>query len=346
MTRHVVGAALWLAAVLAQGPGALAAPDATPESTGTVPVRLDYRAPPGCPDAVAFMRGVQGRTRRVRVAEEGESARTFVVQIVNVEDRVVGHVRVTEEGLETDSRSFEGADCAEVVDALALTTALSVDPEARLLAEPTEADAEKPPPAPPKPPEPAAPPPEPPRPTPPAPTPVHGPWRIGTQLEAVGVVKAYILPGAGVWVALHSNSPGWWSPAARLTLHHARNDLAEDPPEALVVWTAASAEACPAWLGRPGTAELRACAVAQGGALHLRGVAVQHERSATRSWWSVGALIRTGLSVNRTIRVDMGLGATVALVERRFVTEGPRDVVARTNRVAPFGTLGVSLQLY
>ncbi len=346
MTRHVVGAALWLAAVLAQCPAALAVPDTAPESSGTVPVRVDYRAPPECPDAVAFMRGVRARTRRVRVAEEGESARTFVVEITPVEDRILGHVRVTEEGQETDSRSSEGADCAEVVDALALTTALSVDPDARLVAETEQAEPETPPPAPPQPPEPPPSPPKPPPPEPPRPPPPSGPWRVGAQLEAMGVVRAYILPGAGAWVALHDNASEWWAPSARLTVHHARNDLAEDPPEALVVWTAVSAEGCPLQLGPAGSVELRACGVAQGGLLHLRGLAVQHQRSATRSWWSVGALARVELPVSRTVQLDAALGATIALVERRFVTEGPRDVVARTNRAAPFGTLGVSVHLY
>ena len=338
MTRHVVGASLWLAAVLAQCPGVFAAPDTTPGSSGSIPVRVDYHALPECPDAAAFMRGVQARTRRVRLAEEGESARTFVVYIVRVEDRVLGHVRVTRDGQETDSRSFEGADCAEVVDALALTTALSVDPDARLVPELQEVEPAPPPPKPP--------PPKPPPPEPEEPAPVRGPWSIGADLEAVGVVKAYILPGAGAWVGLHSNLPGWWSPSARLTVHHARNDLAEDPPEALVVWTAASVEGCPLQLGPPGSLEVRACAVAQGGLLHLRGLAVQHQRSATRNWWSTGALARAGFPVGRAVQLDAALGATVALVERRFVTEGPRDVVARTNRVAPFGTLGVSVHLY
>jgi hypothetical protein len=126
-----------LAFVLAVGLSASAAP---PDETE--PIRLEYTAPSGCPDANEFGRRVFGRTSKARAAEEAEAARTFVVLIETSGAETQGSLVVREDGMSTLARRVSGKNCDEVSRALALATALAIDPEAAIeTPEPIPSDA-------------------------------------------------------------------------------------------------------------------------------------------------------------------------------------------------------------
>jgi hypothetical protein len=116
------GIGLWALVALAQtGPAV------------SVPVRVEFDAPPGCSDAEAFFAGVLARTRHVHRARPGETAVRLAVRVARSGGRVRGELRVNEAGAEAETRRVDGASCAEVVQVLSLTAALAIDPSASLL---------------------------------------------------------------------------------------------------------------------------------------------------------------------------------------------------------------------
>ncbi|WP_437610706.1 hypothetical protein WMF20_03625 [Sorangium sp. So ce834] len=117
----------WLAAVAVLA-GVLTGADARAE---VQPLRVAYEAHEGCPSAEAFLREVTARTELARDAAPDEAALEVRVHITSAEGESRGRITV---GTEEDARVREvgGATCADVVAALALITALWVDPTASL----------------------------------------------------------------------------------------------------------------------------------------------------------------------------------------------------------------------
>jgi hypothetical protein len=103
-------------------PLGLAAAD--PES-----VHIDYGSPASCPDAAAFMRSLQARTTRFRLTEE-EQGRRFFVRVTAAGSGFAGRLEIRGSDGRTANRSVDGAVCEEVAEALALMTALAIDPNA------------------------------------------------------------------------------------------------------------------------------------------------------------------------------------------------------------------------
>lgn len=122
-------------------------------------LRFQYVAPEECPGVEAFTARVRERTERVRLAEEGELARTFAVTLKAEAGGFSGAVEFLDDAGSAVSRRVRGEQCDEVVSGLALITALAL--EARLEPEPEPAAPAAPPPPPVDPP-----PPPPPKPAP------------------------------------------------------------------------------------------------------------------------------------------------------------------------------------
>ncbi|HEY5088580.1 MAG TPA: hypothetical protein VIK30_01350 [Polyangia bacterium] len=111
-----------------------------------VPIRIDFEAPAGCADTDAFYDGVLARMSRVRHARPGENAMRLIVRLTRTGGKVHGELHIKGEGGESDTRRVDGATCIEVVQVLALTAALAIDPSAGVA---VPAGPEKPLPAPP-----------------------------------------------------------------------------------------------------------------------------------------------------------------------------------------------------
>jgi hypothetical protein len=251
--------------------------------------------------------------------------------------RTIGRLQVTEEGRETDSRRVSGASCAEVVEALSLTAALSVDPDALLAAPPPS-----PPPAPPAPataPEPRPlPPPPPPRPRPKT---LH--WWVGADVVGSTALSPGVLWGGGVSFGFEQTRPGVLAPSVRLTLRHLRNDVLEEQKNAIATWSTLGIDACPLRLGR--ALSLQPCAAARTGLLYLGGRGVDHPTSVDRPWWSLGGVLRLRAAVGPTWSLEVAGGLEGPLVGRRFVVEAPRREVAHTPPAVVTGSLGVAARL-
>jgi hypothetical protein len=91
------------------------------------PVRFEYRAPVGCPDAEAFVSRVQARTSRARLGAPGELARTFAVEVRVEAGGVSARLTFTDSRGASVVRAVRGETCDEVVSAIALVTALAIE---------------------------------------------------------------------------------------------------------------------------------------------------------------------------------------------------------------------------
>jgi len=131
---------------------------ASPAHAEKETIALDFQAASSCPDRTRFIERVHTFTTKVEVAsDDGTARRKFGIRVTRSAGAVRGELTIDNRGSKT-TRNVSGTTCDEVVSALALATALAVDPEA--LGEPTP----EPPPVPvetPKPP--------PPKPSPPSP---------------------------------------------------------------------------------------------------------------------------------------------------------------------------------
>jgi hypothetical protein len=136
---------------------------AVPARADTEAILLDYDAGAGCPDRKQFVQRVHTFTTKAEiVSDNGAPRRKFAVQVSRAGNVVRGELTIDDRGAKT-TRDVSGATCDEVISALALATAIAVDPDALGGAPPDEPS--KPPPTEPPPTQPkpavAAPPPPP-----------------------------------------------------------------------------------------------------------------------------------------------------------------------------------------
>ena len=206
------------------------APVAAPPSAGPLPaasvdaaeqpVRVQYDAIDGCPDAATFFLQVRARTQRVRLAREGELATSVAVRIAQGLGFVRGTLDMPGESGRPFQRTVESPSCREVVVALSLVVALAFDPDA-LVALPETLPAEPAPAAPP-PPAPAPPPPPAPapesRPTPPDEPPARFGAGADFSLMMGGFAPLGLVVAPFVEVGSGKEAEDGWTPRLRATL--------------------------------------------------------------------------------------------------------------------------------
>ena len=94
-------------------------------------IRIQFSAPRKCPDGAAFVRALRQRTGRFQLASGAEQTRVFVVTIAAADPLVAGRLEIQGPATEVSVRDVSGKTCDEVMEALALMTALAVDPSAQ-----------------------------------------------------------------------------------------------------------------------------------------------------------------------------------------------------------------------
>lgn len=332
-------------------------------------VRIEVDAPPACPGAHTFYERVRARTQRVRLAKAEEPALELRVRIVKRASRVHGELRGVSERGATDVHRVDGVSCQEVIEALSLTVALALDPQARLSApSPAEDSASSKPPSnsqasegsearaegssnPVLPAEPGS----------------DGPLEEQSEgddpafrAHGLGVARGYELvlgaqgalaevvssrwnTGAGLFVRLDS-SGDVLAPSLGVALRHLRNDLWSAPESVFIGWTTVALSACPVrwnW----GAIRLQPCAVGIGGWLDASGRSISQPKSALRTWWSAGGLVRAAWELGERSALELELAGTLPLIRRRFVLEVPGRLIAETPRVSMLASVGVGFTL-
>jgi hypothetical protein len=334
------------------------------------PLTVQYSAPGNCPTESDFEARVQSRTALARFADE-KDAQAVQVVVKPMGVTYAGHLSIVGRSGRVSERDVEDVLCADVVDALALVTALAVDPKAILsLASPPEATSAAdalplgagapegvtvipliaPAPA---------------QATPPVSaqpqtvslaqpeldkSPAAAAPRRGIHVGATFVLMAGIAPdtlaGGGGFGEVESKAPGWLAPSGRLTVFAAENGaLASRIASFLLV--AGRLDFCPLRIGSR-EVSLRPCAAIDIGAVRAEGIDADpgHGVPGGEPWFDVAALLRARWAPGRgRFFVEVEGGIFVPLNRASFVYENPLKTIQTPWGVAPAGSLAMGVSL-
>jgi hypothetical protein len=318
---------------------------AAPARADPRPIRVDYQAIAGCPGENVFLDEIRWRTSLARLAEPGEEALAVEARITRRGGIHHGRLALGT-GPARVVREIEGAVCDEVVSALALVTALAVDPRASLARRPPPPPSSPPPPSPsPAPAPPAAespgpaptaasslPPPDPigaPLPVLLSPAPPEGSWALAASAWTdVGIAPRPLFGGA---VAAEQRFGGRWAPSIQITGEAGgTGSFDAGPGGASFVKVAGRLWGC-AFPWRPAAwLTIVPCLAAEGGVLHAEAVtrgSLTRVDPVTVPWAAAGALPRIALGSGRWT-VEIAGGPVAPLLRQSFSFTNPSYVVS------------------
>jgi hypothetical protein len=247
-------------------------------------VGLSYRVPAGCPgwgEFTALLRQATGGGWRFE--EDGGSR--FLVDVREEGDRKVGRLR---RAASTGAREVRGTDCREIVQALALTTALSLETP-RLEIAPVTA-------------------------------PVISPYDRGWSATA-GVAAVALLPPAPMLEARITLQATTGGLDLRLAVAHARNDLLARGAAGFSL-SVVAAGVCPLrWRA------LRLCLDAETGVLAAAGRQVERPRTSRLWWLAGGGTVSAAKTFSSSLSGELFVGVRRPLRRTDFVFESPRHDV-------------------
>jgi hypothetical protein len=308
-------AALVLSAILALGGVASAEPES---------VRIDYTAPAGCPDSTAFLRSLRERTTRFQEGAQDEPVRRFLVRVRAVASSFSGGLEIRSADGRTAVRTVDAAFCDEVVSALALITALAIDPNAltgsptgamRDQAEPTPGSAAAPerrrspasaalavpvPPA--------------------AASEPSQPWRWSAGL--LGHTTFRVSPSLGyggdIFVDAEAPASSRLGPAVRMGIFLNRSDV--DLPSGAAAsfqWVAVEVEGCPLRWGGMRFA-IQPCLAFRLGVIHGEGRNISRPKETVSLWSDAGPVLRLRVAVTERLLLEAQGGLMLPLHRPTF----------------------------
>ena len=314
----------------------------------TVPVVLSYSAPSSCPPQGRFVARLRMHTQRLELSSQPESL-ALDVTIARTTRGFSGTLAVAHPGRPAGTRTFEASECPEVVWALALSAALSIDPQANVTvaaesdvsgdaasdgpvsSEPTptsepsastEANAAEPAAqastaAAGREREPMEPPGE------PLPEDDHAgvQWSLGPMLAVSFAFDPKAALGGGVLVGVRDESGRSVLPlelALRFEYLGTRGTRGSDP--LILDWWSANLLACPLRAGDGLTVLL--CGSARAGLIHAQGVDVEQPDAVSRSFFSLGLGLWARQRLNDHWELSGVVDFQVPLVDRAFAV-GP-----------------------
>jgi hypothetical protein len=289
---------------------------------GVEAIAVDYDAPPACPSVDAFFAEVLARTPKARRASAPSGVRTFSVLLTTGTDESLGRLFIrAPDGTESE-RDVAGDTCAEVVSALALMTALAVDPQAS-----TQAVAPTPAPA-------------------PAPAPSPAPsWHLALTFDASVEDGVSARPLFGAPIALEGLAPSGAlpSPSFRLAFQRASSGAVDvGGPTATFTWTLAIAEACPhRW--DVGSLSLSPCARVEAGTLEATGANVVPAHDDTHPWVALGAVAKAEWTFARPMFLDFETGIRFPLYRTTYFFE-PDNPAFQLPVVGGVASLGLGVR--
>jgi hypothetical protein len=333
-----------LVVLLAVGALSIARLGAAAEATE--PIRIEYHAEPGCPNADEFNDQVFRRTASARLATSAELARTFVVSIERRGNSLVGSLVVRQADGTTESRQVAGPECGEVAKVLALATALAIDPEASLAANPEPRqpprNAEPPPPSKKEPDT---------RETPSEPAGSSSSEKNAWFLALGGVLEGGITPRIAYG---GSAGIGWRAPGGAGPVSSAGVDVVYLTAPTHPVGTASTSfqlvYARPTictfalhWYGESGVAP---CLSGEIGAVKGRGADITYAFTRSRVWASVDPELKAHQALGDTWFVEGELGMVVPVTRYHYVFRDPTTHIYSVPPVAVIGTLRLGARLW
>jgi hypothetical protein len=296
-------------------------------AAAAIPLRLQYSAPDGCPNADAFLAQVAVRAQHARAADAHEASATLRVVVKDVPGGSAGTLELVAPGATLALREVSAADCAQVVAALALMTALAIEPNSAttvpapappataspVVAEASARDAR-----------------------------ARARWvlAVGGLFEALGGVAPDPILLVRPFAQLVREDASPWSYALRLSLARAHAELANDEGSADVTWWAARLEACPMRGAPLRPLALSACLPVEAGRLAAVGSGFADGQRVARPWLSLGAAGRIEWSVFEVLVIEAAGELFFPLVRDRFYV-GPNATLHRAPAVAGGVSVGV-----
>lgn len=327
-----------------------------------VPVALSYSAPAHCPSRARFVERLRMHTQRLQLSEDPTALR-LEVRIVARAQGYAGELEVTRTGGVPGKRAFEDADCREVASALALSAALSIDPEATLTVPPdagsataegepteslpaqgenTESEAkkggaeqsrstER------RPDSSAAPPDEDsdanePEEPPGEPVGRGALWSLGPHLVGNFAFQPKVMLGGGLSFGVRDQTGRHVLPlelALALTYLTSRATRGDEP--LLLDWWAADLKVCP--LRGGGAFTVLLCGVGQAGVLQAQGVDVAQPQETTRPFFSAGLGLWGRQKVSAHWEITGFVDFQVPLVDRAFALDPDLEVISSSRPV-------------
>jgi len=298
----VAGArARWLAALLVVTAG-------SPARADQEVVELRYSAPAGCPSRAAFEAEILERTPSVRLA--APARRVFAVTIEATADGFRGTLVVNR----ASDKELASPRCEDLTTALALVTALAIDPTATV---PLRA-------------RPPAPPTEPRR---------SRAWSLELDLDAM--VETGAGPGALLAAAVEARASWRDGYAIELAAIAGRDSVALDDAEARFTWLAARPGACRSSPVQDLTVDV--CGHVEIGAVRAHGEMIVNQRDLTRLWLAAGLHASARLAVGSRGFGLLQLGASLPLVRDRYLF-APDVAIHDTPSVTAWLVVGVGMR--
>jgi hypothetical protein len=168
---------------------------------------------------------------------------------------------------------------------------------------------------------------------------------VGAAATAGRVLAPGLNVGATVMLGLRFSRAGAPVRSLRLSALYLPQDLLRPAGEVTSSWIGGALTGCPGLGLRLGWFEGQACARALAGWVSAADQAVSHPRSAGRSWWGAGALLRGGAEIGAGVVLEVEAGLDAVLIERRFITTTPLRTVAETPPVSILVGVGLSRRL-
>jgi hypothetical protein len=331
------------------------------------PLEVELVAPRACGGASAFEQRVRARVHSRRPAPRPWKAR---VDIVLHDDlpRVTGTLALQ---APTDARLVRevgGGDCSEVLDALALVTALALDngdivPSFADVVVPRVASASA---------SASVSTSAPPRPAPSAPTsasvtpslasssarvtlvvasaspmsPAERSWRwnLGVHGGAMGVVAPTLAPHAGVFV--EALAPTSWGALIRWTFQQARPATTHTADgDATFVATTLRTQGCPVSVPRSSAVSVSPCAGVEVGLLDAKGSNASDATSLLLFWFSGTLSGRVSAEISRSFVLVGEAGAIVPGRRDRFYFDPSGVTAHQPPAIGPWLSLGLGIRL-
>jgi hypothetical protein len=278
----------------------------------TLPLR--YRAPDGCPDRDAFVKGLTARLQA-----QSPSISRIAVTITNDPEGHRARVVLLERSGAVSSRELVASSCAEAAAAAAVSIAILLDALSdQTPSMPSQA-------------EPAV-----------SALPAHSAdaargmgWRAGLGLGVIGAsgLTPHLLAAPGVVIGLVAPSHGALTPEVDLSASYADSGaLHVQNQTARIYWAFGRLDVCPLeW--RASFWALRPCAVVEAGVVTGTALDPLVSKRVVRPWLAPGAILRWQAEVFGPgfLRAEVGAVAPMWTYQFRF---GPSAVI---DRVATFG---------
>jgi hypothetical protein len=285
---------------------------------------IQYLAPPECPGAASFMALLEDRRAGAWKVSTGDGEPDLVVEIRDGAAGKIGRVRRPRRAVE-GVREIAAADCGELVQALALSTVLSLDERTNAAPAATAAATAV---------------------TPPVSAPAV--WIAGGGLQSLSLISSQPMPQVSVF--LESGRRAWpigpalGRPDVRLALTHGRNDVLSGE-RAHFTLSSAELTICPVSIGFTTTAGLRLCAAGDLGWVSGEGVSVTTPQTNRFLWAAAGTVARLRWAPGRRVVVEAQMGVVAPFERTTFVFEMPRVEVARVPALVVSGGVMVGLAI-